>query len=169
MRWHLFGTMTDKPPVCWPRTCEAIYLGDGDESRCVIIERLRNGFQPGEIDVFDCPRIWIKGAIDRTGACALSFRGRPVHIIVSQGEHKMSGLDAPSPGLTGVSCALRWKNDCIVSIISTQISWIDCRVYVTIIGQAKRYAEDVPGRGSVHGHCLSALERPGHSPSGQQG
>ena len=101
MRWRLFGTTTDKPPVSWARTCEAIYLGDGDESRCVIIERLRNGLQPGEIDEFDCPRIRINGAIDRACARASSFRGRPIHIIVSQGEHKMSSLDAPSPGLTG--------------------------------------------------------------------
>lgn len=102
MRWYLvFGTTTDKPPVCWSRTCEAIYLGGGDESRRVIIKRLRNGLQPGEIDEFDCPRIRIKRVIDRTGAHALSFQGRPIHIIVSQGEHEMSSLDAPSPGLTG--------------------------------------------------------------------
>jgi hypothetical protein len=31
----------------------------------------------------------------------LSFQGRPIHIIVSQGEHEMSSLDAPSPGLMG--------------------------------------------------------------------
>jgi len=104
MRSYLYGMTKDKPPVCWPRTREAVYLGDIDESRRIVVERLQNGLYPGDIYVFDCPSIRVKGATDRTGARALGVRGG-IQVIVPQGEHKMSGFHVPSPALYRSSAA----------------------------------------------------------------
>jgi len=73
MRQYLFGVMTDKPPVRWTRTREAIYLGDSDESRRIVIKCLRNGLRPGEIDEFNCPRIRIERNITPPGRHSRDF------------------------------------------------------------------------------------------------
>ena len=105
MRSYLDGMTKDKPPVYWPRTREAVYLGDIDESRRIVVERLQYGLYPGDIYESHCPSIQVGRATDCTGARALGVRGGNIQVVVSQGEHKMSGLHVPSPALYRSSAA----------------------------------------------------------------
>jgi hypothetical protein len=43
MRSYLDGMTKDKPPVYWPRTREAVYLGDIDESRRIVVDASNMG------------------------------------------------------------------------------------------------------------------------------
>ena len=151
--------MTDKPPVCWTGTREAIYLSDTYKSRRVVINCLRNGLQPGDIDEFDCPRIRNERYINPLGPYARNFWGGLIQVMVSKSEDKMSSLDgAASPGLDRLSVTYirPWRReDCIIPCLPMCHKSTAGDVHndhrISILAW-----RNAPGPGSVHGHRFSA-------------